>query len=141
MPDPRELLRACQDAIRDIAGTTASAASAPADAVGQVLGPLHRQAELLEQVVQRQLDLERELVDLALAPARGALDLLDQATAAMRAEAKAFRMASGSLGQAADLLEQQVELLEGAIGIVRDPVAALRSAGKTATDAGPQGGV
>jgi prefoldin subunit 5 len=57
----------------------------------------------------------------------------------MRAEAKAFRMASGSLAQVADLLEQQVELLEGAIGIVRDPVAAVRSAGKTVSDARSEG--
>jgi hypothetical protein len=141
MADPRELLRACQDAILDIAGTAVSAASVPADIAGQVLGPLHRQAELLEQVVQRQLELEHELVDRALAPVRGALDLVDQATTAMRAEANAFRMASGSLAQVADLLEQQVELLEGAIGIVRDPVAALRSAGKTVSDARPEGGV
>jgi hypothetical protein len=50
----------------------------------------------------------------------------------MRADAKAFRLASDSLAPVADLLDQQVELLEGAIGIVRDPVSAVRSAGKTA---------
>jgi ABC-type transporter Mla subunit MlaD len=136
MADPRELLRATQDALRDIAGT---AASVPAEVAGQLLGPVQRQAELLEKVVQRQLEFEHELVDHALAPARAALDLVDQATAAMRAEAKAFRLASDSLGQVADLLDQQVELLEGAIGIVRDPITAVRSAGKTVSRTRPKG--
>ena len=126
MVDPRELLRACQDAIRDVAGT---AGSLPAEVAGQLLAPVQRQAELLEKVVQRQLEFEHELVEHALAPARAALDLVDQATAAMRAQAKASRLASDSMRQVADLLDQQVELLEGAIGIVRDPVAAMRWAG------------
>ncbi len=130
MVDPRELLRASQDAIRDVAGTAFSVASVPAEIAGQLLGPVQRQAELLEKVVQRQLEFERELVDHALAPARAALDLVDQATAAMRAQAVAFRLASDSMGQVADLLDQQVLLLEGAVGIVRDPGAAMRWAGK-----------
>jgi hypothetical protein len=140
MADPGELLRACQDAIRDLAGTAVSVASVPQKGAGQMLGPLQRQAELIERVVQRQLAFERELAGRALAPARGVLDLVDQVSGAMRAEAKAFRMASASLGQVADLLEQQVELLEGATAIVRDPVATLRSSGNAVPDTHPEGG-
>jgi flagellar motor switch protein FliG len=141
MADPGELLRACQDAIREVAKTTASVASVPADLAGQVLGPLQRQAELLERVVERQLEFERELADRALAPARSVLDLVHQATAGMHAEASAFRMASASLGQVADLLEQQAQLLEDATGIVRDPLAALRSAGGALGNPNPEDGI
>jgi ABC-type transporter Mla subunit MlaD len=138
MVDPGELLTACQEAIRELGGTAVSVASAPSEIVGQVLGPLQRQAELLEQVVQQQIAFEHKLVDHALAPVRGVVDLVDQATAAMRAEAKAFRMASASLGQVADLLDQQVELLEGATAIVRNPVATLRSDGEQPRDTSPE---
>jgi hypothetical protein len=106
----------------------ASLVSAPAGLAGDLLGPLQRQAELLEQVLQRQIDFEREIVGRALAPARAALDLVDQAASTMRAQATAFRAASLSFGQAAELLEQQAEIIERAGGTLRDPVAVLRSA-------------
>ena len=81
--------------------------------------------DLLKQVMKRQAEFERELVDRTLGPARGALELVGQATESMRAQALAFRAASASLSQVADLLDQQVELLDG----LRDPVSALRAAG------------
>jgi hypothetical protein len=123
MADPADLFKAWQDAIREVGGVAASLVSAPAGLAGDLLGPLQRQAELLEQVLQRQIDFER-----ALAPARAALDLVDQAASTMRAQATAFRAASLSFGQAAELLEQQAEIIERAGGTLRDPVAALRSA-------------
>ena len=67
MADPADLLKAWQHAIRDLGGVTASP-----------LARLERraiwcdlctsQAELLQQVLQRQLQFERELVSRAVAP-------------------------------------------------------------------------
>jgi hypothetical protein len=132
MADPADLLHACQEAIRDAGGAAASLVSSPAGLAGDLLGPLQRQAELLERVLQRQLEFERELISSAVAPARAALDLVEQATVAFRAQATAFRGASVSFGQLANLMEQQAEILERAGAAVRDPFAALRSAGADA---------
>src|SRR5450759_5046763 len=104
MADPADLLHACQEAIRDAGGAAASLVSSPAGLAGDLLGPLQRQAELLERVLQRQLEFERELISSAVAPARAALDLVEQATVAFRAQATAFRGASVSFGQLANLM-------------------------------------
>ena len=60
MADPAELLKAWQHAIRDLGGAAASLASGPAGAASDLVRPLQHQAELLQQVLQRQLEFERE---------------------------------------------------------------------------------
>ena len=129
MPDPNDLLKAWQDAIREVGRAAGSLVSRPAGMAGDVLEPLQRQAEQLERVLQRQFEFERELLERVVAPARAALDLADQATAAFRAQSVAFRAASVSFGQLAELMEQQAELMERASTTLRDPVAAMRAAG------------
>jgi signal transduction histidine kinase len=129
MPDPADLLRSWESAIRDIGGLAGSVVSTSAGLTGQLAAPLQKQAELLEQILSRQVAFEKEVLAMLTAPARTVLDLSAQTTEAMAAQARAFRAAALSLGQAADLLEQQAELLGTAIGTIRDPLAALRSAG------------
>jgi flagellar motor switch protein FliG len=128
MPDPADLLKAWQDAVGEVGSAAASLLAGPAGVAGEVLGPLQSQAQLIERVLQSQLDFQRELLTQALAPARLALDIVDQVTEAYRAQATAFRSASASFTQLADLIEQQAELLERTSAAIRDPVAALRSA-------------
>jgi hypothetical protein len=128
MADPADLLKAWQNAIRDVGGAAASIVSGSAGAAGDLLEPLQHQGELLEKVLQRQLEFERELVNRATAPARAALDFVEQSTVAFRAQAIAFREASDAFGQLATLMEQQAELVQRAGAAIRDPVAALRSA-------------
>ena len=84
MADPADLLKAWQHAIRDLGGVTASLASGPAGAASDLVRPLQHQAELLQQVLQRQLQFERELVSRAVAPLHAAQELIDQATGVER---------------------------------------------------------
>jgi hypothetical protein len=126
VPEPSDLLKAWQEAIRDLGGTAASLASGPA---GPLLRPLQRQADLLERILERQLEFERELVGRVTAPAQTALELVEQATTAMRGQAAAFRAAATSFGQAADLLEQQADLIDLTRRTVADPLGAIRAAG------------
>ena len=67
-----------------------------------------------------------------LEPARAVMRVAEQATESMRAQAIAFRAASASLAEVADLLEQQVKLLDG----LRDPASVLRAAGEAVTKGG-----
>jgi len=62
MADPADLLKAWQHAIRDLGGVATSLASGLAGAASDLVRPLQHQAELLQQVLQRQLEFERELV-------------------------------------------------------------------------------
>jgi ABC-type transporter Mla subunit MlaD len=137
MPDPGELLKAWQDAVGEVGSAAASLVSGRAGIAGDLLEPLQNQAQVLERVLQKQLDFQRELLAQALAPARFALDLVDQVTEAYRAQAKAFRSASASFSQLADLMEQQAKLIERASTTIRDPVAALRSAAEAREETAP----
>lgn len=128
MADPADLLKAWQHAIRDLGETAASLASGPAGAASDLVRPLQHQAELLQQVLQRQLEFERELVGRAAAPLHAAQDLVDQATDTFRAQATSFRAASTTFGQLAGLMDQQADLLERAGTLMRDPLIAFRSA-------------
>ena len=132
MADPSDLLHAWQEVIRRLQG--AAAPITEQELVKQLIGPLQRQAELLEQGLQRQLDFEREVLGRVAAPITGALDILDQTTAAMRAQADAFTAAAASFKTAAELLDVQAGLLETAGQSLRDPLGALRSAGGAVAD-------
>ena len=132
MADPADLLRAWQHAIGDLGAIAASLASGPAAAASDLVRPLQHQAELLQQVLQRQLEFERELVGRAAAPLHAAQDLVDQATGTFRAQATSFRAASTTFGQLAGLMDQQADLLERAGTLMHDPLAAFRSAGDDA---------
>ena len=129
MADPADLLKAWQNAIRDVGGAAASLASGPTGVASDLLRPMQHQAELLQQVLQRQLEFERELVGRAVAPLRAAHELVDQATETFRAQATSFRAASKTFGQLAGLMDQQADLLERAGATIRDPIAAFRSTG------------
>jgi len=110
----------------------ASLASGPAAAASDLVRPLQHQAELLQQVLQRQLEFERELVGRAAAPLHAAQDLVDQATGTFRAQATSFRAASTTFGQLAGLMDQQADLLERAGTLMHDPLTAFRSPGDEA---------
>src|SRR5437764_14703492 len=121
MADPSDLLSAWQDAIREVGGAAASLMTSPAGAAGGLIAALQRQAEQLERVLQRQLEFEREFVGRAIAPARAALELVEQTAGAFRAQATAFRAASSAFGQIADLIEPQAEIVERASSTVPEP--------------------
>ncbi len=94
--------------------------------------PLQHQAELLQQVLQRQLEFERELVGRAAAPLHAAQDLVDRATGTFRAQATSFRAASTTFGELAGLMDQQADLLQRAGTLMHYPLTAFRSAGDDA---------
>jgi ABC-type transporter Mla subunit MlaD len=134
MSDPVDLLKDWQNAIRDLGGVAASVASGPAGVASDLLRPLQHQAEVLQQVLQRQLEFERELVGRAVAPLRATLELIDQATGTLHAQATSFRAASKTFAQLAGLMDQQAELLERAGATMRDPLVVFRSSGHEVLD-------
>jgi hypothetical protein len=128
MPDPTDLLKAWQDAIREVGGVAASLVSGPAAKAGELLEPMQKQAEMVQRVLERQLEFERDLVNRAIAPAKATLEMAEQATIAYRAQATAFRAAAASFGQLAELMEQQAEIVQRVGGAMKDPLSALRAA-------------
>jgi len=113
---------------RDLGGQVQKLAGSLAGSVPKELrDPLTRQAELIEGIMRRQIELEQELVRRALGPAQAAAEALDKAPDGMRAQAAAFRAAASSFNQAAELLDVQATALEQTLGAFKMPVNLGRS--------------
>ena len=106
---------------------TASLAGQPGELAEQLLGPLRAQGELLEQILRRQTDFERELVGRVLAPVNTVIDALEQTSAAMRTQAEAFAAAAQAFKQASDLVELQASLIDRTTQSLRAPAELVRS--------------
>jgi hypothetical protein len=122
--DPTDLLGAWKDLsgqVQKLAGTLAG------QMPKELRDPLTKQAELIESIMRRQIELEQELVRRALAPAQAAAEALDKAPDGMRAQAAAFRAAATSFNQAAELLDVQAAALEQTLGAFKAPVNLGRS--------------
>ena len=125
MPEPPDLLAAWREATHQLKGLAGSLAG-QAGNVPALLGPLQRQAELIEQMLRRQVELEQALAGRVIAPAQATADALGQAPEMLRAQATAFRAAATSFKQVADLLDAQATALEQTLGILKAPISATR---------------
>ncbi|HEY7077628.1 MAG TPA: hypothetical protein VH418_19765 [Solirubrobacteraceae bacterium] len=113
MPEPADLLSAWQDAIRQLGRATAPLTGPP--------------VELLEQVMKRQAEFEKEMVGRMLAPVGTVIDALEQTSAAMHAQAEAFAAASKAFKQAGELVEVQAAMLERTTQALKAPAELVRS--------------
>ena len=112
-----DLLREWQAAIRSLA----SAAGRSSEVPRQLLAPLQRQVELVEQVLERERRLQREVLSRAFAPFDAVFDLLEQSAAALRSQSAALSESARALKRAAEMMEVQAELFERTIGVLRQP--------------------
>ena len=101
-----------------------SAASVGGRAEGiprQLLEPMQKQIELLQEVIERERRLQRQLAGRALAPVDAIFDLLAESGAMMRSQAEALETAGRALEETSALVGKQAELFERAIGALREP--------------------
>ena len=113
MPEPADLLKAWQDAIRQLGRATTSLAAPP--------------AELLEQAMRRQVEFEKELMGRMLAPVGTVIEALEQTSDAMHAQAQAFSAAAKAFKQAGELVELQAQMLERTTQALRAPADMVRA--------------
>jgi hypothetical protein len=99
-----------------------------------MLSAVQRQQELLEQALDQQAILRRDVVARLFAPFDVLLDVLDQSSSAARAQAKALEAAAVSLRQAGELFERQASLLEQATAALREPLDLVRSVARGGPD-------
>ena len=92
-PEPSDLLGAWERVLRELRGAAGASGSEVARAMG---GLVTRQGELLQDLLDRQGRLEQQVLGRALAPVNAAMDLLEQTSTAMRAQAKALDAAATS---------------------------------------------
>lgn len=129
MPEPRDLMSGYREALRVLRRNAGPA--------GVLFAPLELTADVLEQLVTRQQELEAQL-GAAMQPLGALAGLARDAPAALRTQAKAFEAAALSFGQAAEVLNLQADLLERTIGVLDAPAGLLRSLRATGGEAAPE---
>jgi hypothetical protein len=119
-----DLLREWQAAMKSLATSATGRGELPR----QLLAPMQRQVELLQEVLEGERRLQRELVGRILGPADAVFDLLEQSGAALRQQAEALEEASRALEQAAGLVKAQADLFERTVQAIREPTDLARAA-------------
>lgn len=133
-----DLLREWQAAMQSVAASV-TAAAGRSDVARQLLAPLQRQAELFQEVLERERALQRDLLLRVFEPVDAAFDLLEQSGSALREQAAAIEHAAKSLEKAAGLMKVQAELFEHTIRTLREPSRRIESAVGLGPDASKAG--
>jgi hypothetical protein len=123
----RELLREWQRLMNSIisaAGSVAGSSGLPKELVE----PMQRQLELLQEVVEGERQLHRELAERVLGPFDTLFDLLQSTGETLGRQAEALEAAGAALEETAALMKQQAELFEKTVGGLRKPADIARSA-------------
>jgi hypothetical protein len=107
----------------------ASAASTTSGAVPRpVLEAMERQIDLVQEVIERERRLQKQLAAGLVAPVDAVFDLLEQIGVTLRRQAEALETAGRALEETARLAQNQPELFERTIGALREPAEIAKTA-------------
>lgn len=141
MPDVsgRELLREWRklmDSVVDSATSVAGRAELPQ----KLLEIMQRQLQLIQEVLERERALQKDVAARLVAPVDALFDLLEESGATLRRQAEALQSAGRALEETATLMERQAELFEGTIARLREPAELAKAvAGLERRDRGDAG--
>ena len=112
------------DSVIASAASAAGGSGLPHD----LLGAMQRQLELVQEVVERERRLQKELTGRLVAPVDAVFDLLEETGATLRRQAEALEAAGRALEETARLMKRQAELFERTIGTLRQPAELTKAA-------------
>jgi hypothetical protein len=116
----RDLLREWRklmDSVVDSAASVAGRGELPQ----QLLETMQHQLRLVEEVIERERSLQRDLAARLAAPVDAVFDLLEESGATMRRQAEALASAGRALEETATLMQKQAELFDATIARLREP--------------------
>jgi hypothetical protein len=122
MPDlsGRELLGEWRKLMDSVVASAASVGGRT-EIPRQLLEPMQRQIELLQEVIERERALQRQIAGRVLAPVDAIFDLIEESGQVLQRQAEALEAAGQALEDTARLVKTQAELFERAIGTLREP--------------------
>jgi hypothetical protein len=106
------------------------------DLLRPLLAPMQRQLDLIQDLLERERRVQRDVVSRLLGPADAIFDLLEQSGEALRQQAEALEEAGRALEQTAVLVKAQAELFERTVRLAREPtelakaVAGVKAGGR-----------
>jgi hypothetical protein len=129
MPDlsGRELLREWEKVMHSVVNAAGSV-TARSEIPRQMLQPMQRQLELVQDLIDRERRLQKELTSRLVAPVDAIFDMLEQSGAAMSRQAEALEAAGRALEETAALMRGQAELFERTVAAMRQPTELAKAA-------------
>lgn len=107
---------------------SAESAAGGSDLPHDLLGAVRRQLELVQEVIEREQRLQKELTGRLVAPMDAVFDLLEETGATLRRQAEALEAAGRALEETAGLMKHQAKLFEQAISTLRQPAELAKAA-------------
>jgi hypothetical protein len=126
-PDGRDLLGDWRRMMESLLAAVPSVGSA-AEIPRQLIEQLQRQTELMQEAIERERALRRQIAGRLLAPADLVFDLLEESAVMLRRQAQALETAGRALEETAGVAKGQAELFERTIGALREPTELAKSA-------------
>ncbi len=123
----RELLGEWRKLMDSVVASAASVGSR-AELARQLLEPMQRQLELVQEVIERERRLQKQLAGHLIAPVDAIFDLLEESGLMLRRQADALSAAGRALEETAGLVKSQAELFERTIGALREPAEVAKAA-------------
>jgi hypothetical protein len=107
--------------LMDSVVASAASVGGRAEIPRQLLEPMQKQVELLQEVIERERRLQRGVARRALAPVDAVFDLLAESGLMLRSQAEALEAAGRALEDTAGLVRRQAELFDRTIAALREP--------------------
>src|SRR5690242_19400497 len=98
------------------------------DLTRQPVALMQRQAELVQELLERERRHQRQLLGPGFAPLDAPFDLVGASASSLRAQAEAVEHAAQAMEQAASQMKTQGGLLERAVRMLREPPRRIESA-------------
>jgi hypothetical protein len=108
--------------------STAASLGGRAEIPRELLDPMQRQLELMQDVIERERRVQKQLAGLVLGPVDTIFQLLEETGTMLRSQAQELEAAGRALEHTAGLMKTQAELFERSIGALREPVDLARAA-------------
>jgi hypothetical protein len=116
--------------VMDSVVASAASLGGRAELPRQLLEPMQRQLDLVQQLLERERRIQKQLAGQLLAPVDAVFDLLEESGQMLRRQAEALESAGRALEEAAGLMATQADLFERTISVLREPTElAKRAAG------------
>jgi hypothetical protein len=123
----RELLREWRK-LMDVVVASAASVGGRTELPRQLLEPMQRHLELMQDVIERERKLQKQLAGRLIAPFDVIFDLLEENGLMLRRQAEALEAAGRALEETAGLVKTQAELFERRIGLLREPAERAKAA-------------
>jgi phage gpG-like protein len=107
--------------LMDSVVSSAASVGGRAEIPRQLLDPMQKQVELLQEVIERERRLQRQVAGRVLAPVDAVFDLLAESGLMLRRQAEALGAAGRALEETGELVRKHAELIEQTIAALREP--------------------